>query len=593
MLRRFLLLSLVALATSACIVAGSQTPSKVSPTETIASTATIAPTNTAKPSSTPKATQPPTPASIRRPTEAPPPTPSATPKATLTPTERRLEGPDVSYHGISFTVDPVLGDAVFADTASDSPGYAQFSFAPDGWCRATGCVIVYPVEAYREEVPFGDDIIDGLQAAIEDQSNSYFPVLMAHILLRAQTQHVRFQNGAGIRAVVISGQDLFFANNESLQYEFHGLTDDGQYYIQVMFPIAAPMLLSTYDPAENTNEDAIPVPELPEDDGQAAIVINEYNEEAERQLDALAGSSFAPDIESLDALVDSLLVAPVGSLEVDIDYSGAWFSETFSYTREAENIRHFVLVMPESKVDEATADDVFSSIDFLADPDGLSIREGREEFAWTLEYVYEAPEGYFRGQFPPGVYHVAAAIVAAPISKEEAGAPDDAIFWEGMTGGGVSTGYQRKVIDLGESTVWFSPADWNGWACPWLYVFNGRSFERRTEILRNVRGKHNEQTEVSHIGLVEIIDGSVILKVAEEKAEVTFIDALYIVADGVQVRAEADSRLAARVAEKDQDYLILSSGESCAFRFRLPDSFAGKKQTTVAIVVSGYYEPQE
>jgi hypothetical protein len=504
-----------------------------------------------------------------------------------------LEGPDISYHGISFTVDPVLGEAVFADTASGPPGYAEFSFAPGARCRATGCVIVYPVEAYREDIPFGGDLIDGLQSAIEDQSDSYFPALAAHILLRAQTQHVRFQNGAGIGAVVMGGQDLFFANNESLQYEFHGLTDDGRYYVQVMFPIAAPMLLSTFDPAENVNEDAIPVPELPEDDRQASIVINEYNEEAERQLDVLDGSSFTPDLGSLDALVDSLLVAPVGSLEVDIDYSGTWFGETFSYTRQAGNVEHFVLVMPEDKVGEATADDVFSSIDFWANPDGLSVREGREGFAWALEYLYEAPEGHFHGQLQPGTYYVAAAIVAAPISKEEAEAPDDAIFWEGMSGGGTSTGYRRTAIELGENAVWFSPADWRDWACPWLYVFDGRSFERRTEILRNVRGRHNERTEVSRIGPVEIVDGSVILKVAEEKVEIACIDAFYIIVDGVAVRAEAAPHVAAKVAEKDHDYLIINSGESCTFRFRLPDSFAGRKQTTVAVVVSGYYVSQE
>jgi hypothetical protein len=221
------------------------------------------------------------------------------------------------------------------------------------------------------------------------------------------------------------------------------------------------------------------------------------------------------------------------------------------------------------------------------------MREGREEFAWTLAHVHEAPEGRFRGQFEPGAYHVAAAIVAAPISKEEARAPDDTVMWAGMTGGGMSTGYQRIVIELGENTTWFRLTDRDGWACPWLYVFNGRSFEKRAEILRNIRGKQNERTEVSHIGPVGVIDGSVILKVVEEKTEVSFIDALYIVVDGVKVHAEADPHVAAKVAEKDQDYLIIGSGESQTFQFRMPDAFAGRKQTTVAIVVSGYYVPQE
>jgi hypothetical protein len=587
MFRHFLFLSLVALIAIACISTEVQVATTVSPTGTaVSSKATVSPTmvvptNTA--TASPTATRTPTPTSA----------PTATSQATLTPAEGRLEGPDVSYHGISFTVDPVLGDAVFADTASDSPGYAQFSFAPDGWCRAVGCVIVHPVASYREEILFGDDVVDDLRSAIETQSNSYFPVLMAHILLRAQTQHVWFQSGMGIRAVVMKGQDLFFANNESLQYEFHGLTDDGKYYVEVMFPVAAPILLNAFDPAENTNEAAIPVPELPADDGQTGAMMRAYNEEAERQLDALDSSSFTPDLGALDALVNSLLIEPVGFLEADIDYTGNWYRETFSYTREAENIRHFVLVMPASEVDRATADEVFSSINFLAGPDILSMRAGREEFSWALEYVYEAPEGHFRGEFEPGTYYVAAAFVAAPISKEEAGAPEDTILYAGVTGGGASTDYQEIVIGLGESTIQFNLTDGDGWACPWLHVYNGRAFERRTEILRNVRGEQREQTETSDIGLVEIVDGSVILQVTEEKAEISFIDALYIIAGGVEVRAGASPDVAARVAEKDRDYLSINGGESYEFRFKLPDSFVDRKQVPVTVVVSGFYAPLE
>jgi hypothetical protein len=77
--------------------------------------------------------------------------------------------------------------------------------------------------------------------------------------------------------------------------------------------------------------------------------------------------------------------------------------------------------------------------------------------------------------------------------------------------------------------------------------------------------------------------------VAEEKEEVTFIDELYIIVDGVQVRAEASSCSAAR--EKDQDYAVINGGESCTFRFRLPDSFAGRRRGDVSVVVSGFYVP--
>jgi hypothetical protein len=280
-------------------------------------------------------------------------------------------------------------------------------------------------------------------------------------------------------------------------------------------------------------------------------------------------------------------------LEVDIDYSGDWYRETFGYTRRAKNIKHFVLVIPESEATRATAAEIFTGIRFPTSPDVLLMREDRKEFSWALEYLYEAPEGHFRGQFEPGTYYVAAAFIAVPISKEEAGHSDDVILYPGVTGGGASTDYQQIVIKPRENTIEFNLTDGNGWACPWLYVYNGRDFERRTEILRNICGKQNEQTEVSRIGPVEIIDGSVIFAVAEEKEETSFIDEFYIIADGMKVRAEAEPHVAAQVAEKDQDYLIITGGESYEFSFKLPGSFAGREQTTVLVVVSGFYAPRK
>ncbi len=550
------------------------------------------------------------PAATPQPQPSPPPTPTTELTPTLTPTQEPaptqlvFRGAVVSHNGVSFTVDPALGQ-VFVRTEPDSLSYIEFAFAPEGTCRDVGCVTVYPVVSYRKEIPFGADIIDGLGSAIQTQSKSYFPALMAHILLRSQTRHLGFQNGAGIRALVIKGQNTVWANNESIVYEFHGLTGDGRYYVSATFPIDAPILLSTYDPAENVNEGAIPVPELPAAprDVQQDAVMRGYNQEAQRQLDLLDASRFTPDLGPLDALIGSLQVEPpaeispgvaegVGVLQLYIDYRGNWYRETFSYTKEAENITHFVLVMPASQVDRATADQIFSSIDFSTVRSVLSFREDRKELDWALEYLYQAPGAYFRGQFEPGTYYVAVAFVAAPLSQEEAGVPDDTILYPGITGGGASTDYEKIEIGTGENTVTVSLTDKDGWACPWLYTYQGRSFERMTEILRNVRGKQNEQTETTPIGAVEVVDSMVTLKVAEEKNELTFIDELYVIIDGIEVRAEADSA-AARIAEKDQDYLLLAGGESREFRFRVPASLAGMQRVAVSVVVSGFYVPLE
>jgi hypothetical protein len=535
--------------------------------------------------------------------------PTATPLSPTTiepsPTSPAPSTSVVSQGGVTFALHPTIGDKVSLRSDPDTVAHLEFVFAPEGSCQDVGCITIYPIESYQETIPFGADVIDGLRSAIETQSEDTFPTLMAHVLLRAKTTHLRFQNGAGMRAIVMKGQDTVWANNGSVVYEFHGLTDDGQHYVAATYPIDAPMLLSSCcDPAANTNPAAIPVPELPADNVEAAAVIREYNREAERQLDALQDDGFTPSLTRLDELVRSMLITasidpttvptePAALLQVDVDYRGAWYRETFSYTKDADHVAHFVLVMPEGQVDAATAEQVFSSIDFSAAPATLAVRAGREEFDWALEHVYFAPEGRFQGTFEPGTYYAAAGFVTAPVTREEAGHADEDILYAGMTGGGASTEYLRIEIEPGQNALLLSLTDADGWACPWLYVYDGDGFRRRTEILRNVRGKENEQKETSPIGRVEIVDGSITLMVAEEKDEITCIDQLYILAEGIEVRADPANPAAARVAEEDDDYLLIANGESHRFRFSLPDAFAGKARADVSVVVSGFYAPLE
>ncbi len=291
----------------------------------------------------------------------------------------------------------------------------------------------------------------------------------------------------------------------------------------------------------------------------------------------------------LGVLDEDLRVADypfVGFLNVDINYTGSWYRETFGYTRDAKNIKHLVLVAPKSAMSRASAAEIFSSVRFPTEPGWLSMR--KDELSWALEYLHLAPEGRFRGQFEPGTYYVAAAFIAAPISKEEAGHGDDVILYPGVTGGGASTNYQEIEIESGENEVQIELTDGDGWACPWLYTYNGQHFERRTEILRNIRGKQNERTEISHIGSVEVIDGSVILRIVEEREEISFIDELYIIVDGTVVHPEIKSQAAAKVMIRDQERLMIAD-QSYEFAFVLPKTFASQEQVEISVVVSGFY----
>ncbi|MFQ5410624.1 MAG: two-component regulator propeller domain-containing protein, partial [Anaerolineales bacterium] len=255
----FLLFSLPALACGG----GSTGP----PTET--------PTLTETASVTPSL---PAPTATSQPATIPPPTVEATPPTPA--------GATVSYNGISFNLNPALGDTAYVHDEQmygSEVNYTRFTFAPEGWCREVGCVEVYPTTDYR--------------AAFPDQP---FPPLGAATLLRAQQQSLDFQNGSGARAIRMYGQAAYFANNESLVYTFAGFTADDQYYVFVEIPIDAPLLMSAADPATNTN----PAAQLPQAGQDEAA----YNREIEQQLNLLAPADFTPSLSALDALVASLRI---------------------------------------------------------------------------------------------------------------------------------------------------------------------------------------------------------------------------------------------------------------------------------------------
>jgi hypothetical protein len=271
-----------------------------------------------------------------------------------------------------------------------------------------------------------------------------------------------------------------------------------------------------------------------------------------------------------------------GTLDVTINYSDGFYTQTFDYSRYARNIRHFVLILPQSEVGDGSPTRIFSGLE--PQEEGFTLSEDSQEYAWALDYVYEAPRGWLVVDLGPGTYAVAAAFIA----RRPPADANEEIDWNGTFGGGASTDLQTVVIEPGEtSVVVLEMTDDNGWACPWLYVFDGEDFERRTEILRDLRGPENEQTETTALGPITAVDGFITIRIAEEKEEITYLDSLALLIDGETIYAEAQPI----VLTDDGDYLTLSQGESVELRFPVPASFADGDG--VSVVANGYYVPLE
>ncbi len=272
--------------------------------------------------------------------------------------------------------------------------------------------------------------------------------------------------------------------------------------------------------------------------------------------------------------------AKTGTLSVDINYMDTFYRETFNYTRDAPNIKHFVLVLPESEANRATVVELLYSIRFPENSGDPWITDPAAQ--WAEQYLYEAPGARFTGEFAPGDYELAAVFIAGPVSADEAGVEEGTLY-AGMTGGGANTDFQPIHISEGqEAQINITMTDANGWACPWLYVFNGDEYERRTEILRNFRDV--EQTEITDLGAVPVVSSALFLRISEEKAETTHLDQLYLIVNGERI-VLGDLAL----DQQDDRYVSLEQGATLDLRFNLPENLALEDRVNVTVVAAGYY----
>ena len=87
-------------------------------------------------------------------TETPIPVPSPLPAIDAPGSVQLLEGPDINYNGITFTLDPAIGSHLHVfDEAISIDGlmahYTRFSLTPDEYCR-TWCLEAYPIAEFEQ-----------------------------------------------------------------------------------------------------------------------------------------------------------------------------------------------------------------------------------------------------------------------------------------------------------------------------------------------------------------------------------------------------------------------------------------------------------
>jgi len=132
------------------------------------------------------------------------------------------------------------------------------------------------------------------------------PFFNAQQLFASNIQGISFQNGSGIRFVTEYGQYPASVNNHELFYHFQGFSDVGDYYIVAIFPITAPGLSDSSDPASAIAIGGVAYPNM----GDTNANWDGYYGAATDLVNATSPDAFTPSISQLDALIQSIWITP-------------------------------------------------------------------------------------------------------------------------------------------------------------------------------------------------------------------------------------------------------------------------------------------
>ena len=167
----------------------------------------------------------------------------------------------------------------------------------------------------EDDMPRGIEAVDELQALLETESEFIEPILEsvnpgkppqplsfpsdpfifgARRLLIALPHYVDMENGRGIAFITMYGQNIFPVSNESLFYNFVGITDNGNYLVSFEYPVRSELLMESM-------RDFVSPPNWEDN-------YHIYMQQATDSLNTMSSNDWQPTLDELDTLVNSIYV---------------------------------------------------------------------------------------------------------------------------------------------------------------------------------------------------------------------------------------------------------------------------------------------
>jgi hypothetical protein len=232
-----------------------------------------------------------------------------------------LTDTEITFLGTTFTIPAGLGDQAFSEIIQPSDGFfttwpthtrSILENYPLTDTIAQPRILVFSTSEYTQLSPDAAAIIEDLRTTLQSHELAaadplpYLPLERAQQVFHAQEKFLSFQNGNGLRYLTQYSQAAFPVQNLShleLLYTFQGLSSDGKYYVSVILPVRLEYV--TVDEADDS-----PFPEhgIPFNwDNPNPAQYPDYLDKAVSMLNH-SNNPFNPSLETLDALVQSILV---------------------------------------------------------------------------------------------------------------------------------------------------------------------------------------------------------------------------------------------------------------------------------------------
>jgi hypothetical protein len=174
-------------------------------------------------------------------------------------------------------------------------------------------IYVYPAMAYVEMVPAAFESIHRLRNVMNagEQVTAgelpSIPFFNAAQVFASNIQAISFQNGSGVRFLTEFAQYNAPVNNHELVYHFQGFTEDGEYYIIAILPITVPVLPESADAGSPLPQGGIEYPFFADPNPET---LQKYYDDVANLLNETDPEAFTPSISQLDALIQSMRIAP-------------------------------------------------------------------------------------------------------------------------------------------------------------------------------------------------------------------------------------------------------------------------------------------